>query len=68
MTSALGIHDPAELAKIARDVPDSVRHAASGCNTCLWAGCECRKGSMYERQDDPKRGRSVPCASWAYYD
>lgn len=53
--------------------PESVRRSSGGCQHCLWAGIECKFGSLYqERMVDVKRGRktvSVPsCNSYTYND
>lgn len=74
MPTALGITDPRELAKIARDVPAVVKR--NDCYNCLWSGVECSNGCMYEERDVEKQGyrassRSGPyagCDCWAYCD
>lgn len=59
-TSAIGIQDEAELAKIAQEVPEAIR--TSWCVYCLWASCECRKGSLLSTDDDKD------CKAYTYYD
>lgn len=74
MTNAIGIHDPSEVAKIAKTVPSIVRR--NDCNTRLWASCECKSGSLYEERDVAAHGQRLSsrdgtyagCKAWAYYD
>jgi len=49
-----------EIDAMAQDVPEVVR--ANRCGLCLWAGCECRKGSMFNELG-PK-----DCDAYTYYD
>ena len=63
--NAIGIHNEKELRAIAQDVPALVRR--DDCSTCLWASCECKRGSMYEPNPGAK-GREVKCKAWSYYD
>lgn len=59
-TSAMGIYDDAELAKIAQDVPATVR--SKQCSLCLWAGVECQRGSLFGIDTDKL------CKAYTYYD
>lgn len=73
-TNAMGIHDEAQLASIAQDVPEIVRR--NDCYNCLLGGCECRKGSMYEERDVATQGQRLSrrdgtyagCRNWTYCD
>ncbi len=51
------------IAPKALPVPLAVLNHASGCNSCLWAGCECTEGKLYKESQ-----RGSPCANWSYYD
>lgn len=48
-----------ELSEIAQVVPATIR--VKQCSVCLWAGCECRKGSMLNQGWDH-------CTAYTYYD
>ena len=51
------------LAELPKEVPVSVKTSDYGCNNCLWAGIECKAGSMY-KAGTPSR----PCAGYTYCD
>lgn len=58
-TSAIGIYDEEEMAKIAQ-VPEKIRR--EWCVYCLWASCECRQGSLLSTDDDKT------CKAYSFYD
>jgi len=37
-----------------------------GCSTCLWAGIECKNGSMFQKSNTSDK--SSPCDGYTYYD
>jgi len=45
-------------------VPASVRGSQFGCRNCLWSGCECTSGSLYQ----PKNDTDSECKVYTYYD
>ena len=53
-------------------VPEAVRTSDYGCPNCLWAGCECRRGSLYKEGRAPrecgKDWQKPFCVAYVYYD
>ena len=58
--SAIGIIDESELDEIAQKVPYDIKRVQ--CCLCLWAGCECRRGSLLSTDDDKV------CKAYTFYD
>ncbi len=49
-------------------VPKEVRCSDYGCANCLWAGAECKLGSMYRPIVDIDAKEKVSCDAYTYYD
>lgn len=65
-TSAMGITDPAELARIAQEVPGHVKTKC--CSLCLWGSVECVGGSMLNEKKTSYSGDETTCTAYTYYD
>lgn len=59
--SAIGIIDETELAEMAQDVPAEIK--SKQCSLCLWAGVECRSGSLLGNTED-----HLDCKAYTYYN
>ena len=49
-----------------QDVPESVQHSDFGCNNCLQAGVECKRGAKYSPRQSITGEPS--CGAYVYYD
>lgn len=58
--SAIGMTEE-QVNDAAQKVPDEVRSVC--CSVCLWAGCECRKGSLLNLNETEDF-----CDAYSYYD
>jgi len=56
------ICNPEAVESALNPVPASVRNSQFGCRNCLWASCECQKGSGYKPNDKGE------CQGYTYYD
>jgi len=55
-----------ELNKVTLEM---VKGSCFGCRNCLWASCECSKGSKFVPKIVEMKGKEIPsCGGYAYYD